>query len=162
MTIEDVYEPYLLQIGFLQRTPRGRVVTHLAYQHFGMEVPVNDGIGKILMIIGVVIFIIGFLMQFIQIGKLPGDIVFKKGNTTFYFPIMTSILLSVVLIFNFLFYWEISLNHTELGDMMKVDLFDFHLPEELIAQTPLEDRTSSRLMVLNKETGKSEHEIFKH
>ena len=38
-TIEDVYEPYLLQIGFLQRTPRGRVVTHLAYQHLGMEVP---------------------------------------------------------------------------------------------------------------------------
>ncbi|MBP3038022.1 Holliday junction branch migration DNA helicase RuvB [Bacillaceae bacterium Marseille-Q3522] len=38
-TIEDVYEPYLLQIGFLQRTPRGRVVTKLAYQHFHMEVP---------------------------------------------------------------------------------------------------------------------------
>jgi holliday junction DNA helicase RuvB len=38
-TIEDVYEPYLLQIGFLQRTPRGRVVTPLVYQHFGMEVP---------------------------------------------------------------------------------------------------------------------------
>jgi Holliday junction DNA helicase RuvB len=39
LTIEDVYEPYLLQMGFLQRTPRGRVVTHLAYQHLGMEVP---------------------------------------------------------------------------------------------------------------------------
>lgn len=38
-TIEDVYEPYLLQIGFLQRTPRGRLVTHLAYQHLGLEVP---------------------------------------------------------------------------------------------------------------------------
>ncbi|EPC8419087.1 Holliday junction branch migration DNA helicase RuvB [Bacillus wiedmannii] len=38
-TIEDVYEPYLLQIGFLQRTPRGRIVTPLAYEHFGMEVP---------------------------------------------------------------------------------------------------------------------------
>ncbi len=36
-TIEDVYEPYLLQIGFLQRTPRGRTVTHRAYQHFGRE-----------------------------------------------------------------------------------------------------------------------------
>ncbi|MEQ2526369.1 tRNA preQ1(34) S-adenosylmethionine ribosyltransferase-isomerase QueA [Bacillaceae bacterium CLA-AA-H227] len=45
---------------------------------------------------------------------------------------------------------------------MKVDLFDFHLPEELIAQTPLQDRTSSRLMVLNKETGQIEHEIFKN
>ncbi|WP_033828312.1 Holliday junction branch migration DNA helicase RuvB [Bacillus andreraoultii] len=38
-TIEDVYEPYLLQIGFLQRTPRGRVVTHAVYEHFQMEVP---------------------------------------------------------------------------------------------------------------------------
>ncbi|MFC5774520.1 Holliday junction branch migration DNA helicase RuvB [Ectobacillus antri] len=38
-TIEDVYEPYLLQIGFLQRTPRGRIATPLAYQHFGIEVP---------------------------------------------------------------------------------------------------------------------------
>lgn len=45
---------------------------------------------------------------------------------------------------------------------LKVDLFDFHLPEELIAQTPLKDRTSSRLMVLNKETGQIEHEIFKN
>ncbi|KPU53376.1 Holliday junction branch migration DNA helicase RuvB [Bacillus wiedmannii] len=38
-TIEDVYEPYLLQIGFLQRTPRGRIVTPLAYEHFRMEIP---------------------------------------------------------------------------------------------------------------------------
>ncbi|WP_088102632.1 Holliday junction branch migration DNA helicase RuvB [Halalkalibacter urbisdiaboli] len=38
-TIEDVYEPYLLQIGFLQRTPRGRMVTHSCYQHFNLEVP---------------------------------------------------------------------------------------------------------------------------
>ena len=56
-------------------------------------------------------------MQFIQIGKLPGDIVIKKGNTTFYFPIVTSILLSLVLSLIFLFYWEVSLNHTELGDI---------------------------------------------
>lgn len=38
-TIEEVYEPYLLQIGLLQRTPRGRVVTPAAYTHLGMEVP---------------------------------------------------------------------------------------------------------------------------
>ncbi|WP_409270785.1 Holliday junction branch migration DNA helicase RuvB [Neobacillus sp. SCS-31] len=38
-TIEDVYEPYLLQIGFLQRTPRGRVVTDLVYRHFHLDVP---------------------------------------------------------------------------------------------------------------------------
>ena len=45
--------------------------------------------------------------------------------------------------------------------MMKVDIFDFNLPEELIAQTPLSDRTSSRLMVLNKTTGTIEHKTFK-
>ncbi|MGD6895153.1 tRNA preQ1(34) S-adenosylmethionine ribosyltransferase-isomerase QueA [Bacillus infantis] len=45
---------------------------------------------------------------------------------------------------------------------MKVEMFDFHLPEELIAQTPLEDRTSSRLMVLDKEDGALQHEIFKN
>ncbi|KAB2334049.1 MAG: Holliday junction branch migration DNA helicase RuvB [Cytobacillus gottheilii] len=38
-TIEDVYEPYLLQIGFLQRTPRGRVATRLVYEHFQLEMP---------------------------------------------------------------------------------------------------------------------------
>jgi holliday junction DNA helicase RuvB len=36
-TIEDVYEPYLLQIGFLARTPRGRIATELAYKHLGIE-----------------------------------------------------------------------------------------------------------------------------
>jgi len=35
--IEDIYEPYLIQIGFLNRTPRGRTVTPLAYKHFGMK-----------------------------------------------------------------------------------------------------------------------------
>lgn len=38
-TIEDVYEPYLLMNGFLNRTPRGRVVTDLAYHHLGLEIP---------------------------------------------------------------------------------------------------------------------------
>jgi holliday junction DNA helicase RuvB len=36
-TIEDVYEPYLLQIGFIARTPRGRTVTPLAYKHLGID-----------------------------------------------------------------------------------------------------------------------------
>jgi Holliday junction DNA helicase RuvB len=36
ITIEDVYEPYLMQIGFLSRTPRGRCVTKLAYDHLGI------------------------------------------------------------------------------------------------------------------------------
>lgn len=39
MTIEDVYEPYLMQIGFIQRTPRGRIVTAPAYEHFGYVYP---------------------------------------------------------------------------------------------------------------------------
>ena len=37
VTLEDVYEPYLLQRGFLTRTPRGRCVTPKAYQHLGIE-----------------------------------------------------------------------------------------------------------------------------
>jgi hypothetical protein len=51
--------------------------------------------GKMLMIMGMVLLVVGFLWQFI--GKLPGDIVYKKGNTTFYFPIVTSIVVSIVL-----------------------------------------------------------------
>lgn len=39
VTLEDVYEPYLMQIGFLSRTPRGRCVTALAYEHLGLAVP---------------------------------------------------------------------------------------------------------------------------
>ena len=42
-TIEDVYEPYLIQQGFLQRTPRGRVATHHAYQFFGRSIPPGQG-----------------------------------------------------------------------------------------------------------------------
>lgn len=41
-TVEDVYEPYLMQIGFLQRTPRGRMVTASAYKHFAIKPPAND------------------------------------------------------------------------------------------------------------------------
>ena len=37
VTIEDVYEPYLLQIGFISRTPRGRVLTRKAYEHYGLK-----------------------------------------------------------------------------------------------------------------------------
>ncbi|RDI44124.1 Holliday junction branch migration DNA helicase RuvB [Falsibacillus pallidus] len=40
-TIEDVYEPYLLQIGFLQRTPRGRIVSDAVYKHFNLKVPME-------------------------------------------------------------------------------------------------------------------------
>ncbi|MED4302211.1 DUF2905 domain-containing protein [Geobacillus stearothermophilus] len=46
---------------------------------------------------GVVLIMVGFVMQFVKLGRLPGDIVIRKGNMTFYFPVVTSILLSVVL-----------------------------------------------------------------
>lgn len=48
VTIEDVYEPYLLQIGFLSRTPRGRCVTRLAYDHLGIPFGENKpGVGTV-------------------------------------------------------------------------------------------------------------------
>jgi len=40
-TLEDVAEPYLLQLGFIQRTPRGRMVTRLGYSHLGFAPPIN-------------------------------------------------------------------------------------------------------------------------
>ena len=40
-TIMDVYEPYLIQLGFLQRTPRGRIATRRAYEHLGLEIPAD-------------------------------------------------------------------------------------------------------------------------
>jgi Holliday junction DNA helicase RuvB len=43
--IEDIYEPYLIQIGFLDRTPRGRVATARAYEYFGLMAPGKDRLG---------------------------------------------------------------------------------------------------------------------
>ena len=43
VTLEDVCEPYLMQIGFLSRTPRGRIVTNLAYSHMGLANPAANG-----------------------------------------------------------------------------------------------------------------------
>ena len=43
-TIEDVYEPYLMQIGFINRTPRGRIVTKRAYDHLGIPFGENNTI----------------------------------------------------------------------------------------------------------------------
>lgn len=50
---------------------------------------------------------------------------------------------------------------TQHPNTLNVNDFDFELPEELIAQTPLLDRTSSRLLVMNKESGKTEHKHFR-
>ena len=44
---------------------------------------------------------------------------------------------------------------------MNVKDFDFELPQELIAQDPLEDRSGSKLLILDKDTGKTEHRIFR-
>jgi len=44
-TIEDVLEPFLIQQGFLMRTPRGRVATQLAYKHFGLKAPAKESAG---------------------------------------------------------------------------------------------------------------------
>jgi Holliday junction DNA helicase RuvB len=48
ITLEDVYEPYLMQIGFLSRTPRGRCVTALAYEHLGLTPPTPPSSGNVL------------------------------------------------------------------------------------------------------------------
>ncbi|MCL1988772.1 MAG: Holliday junction branch migration DNA helicase RuvB, partial [Firmicutes bacterium] len=41
-TLEDISEPYLLQLGFIQRTARGRIVTELGYNHLGLPPPQQD------------------------------------------------------------------------------------------------------------------------
>ena len=58
-------------------------------------------IGRTLLVVGGVLFLIGLLLtvgaRIPGIGRLPGDIVYRKGNFTFYFPIVTSLLLSLLL-----------------------------------------------------------------
>ncbi|RWZ59961.1 DUF2905 domain-containing protein [Halobacillus fulvus] len=63
------------------------------------------GFGKIFIVIGIVFIVIGLIWNFI--GKLPGDFVFKKGNVTFYFPIVTSIVVSIILSLIFYFIGKI-------------------------------------------------------
>jgi len=64
-------------------------------------------IGRTLLILGAVLLVLGLLFtlgsRIPGVGRLPGDIVYRKGNFTFYFPLLTSILLSLVLtaIFSF-------------------------------------------------------------
>ena len=52
---------------------------------------------KILVGIGIILIIVGFSWQFLPLGKLPGDIIYKKGGSTFYFPITTCLLFSALL-----------------------------------------------------------------
>ena len=61
---------------------------------------------KILIILGMILLIVGLLYPFVKkigFGQLPGDIIIKSGNSTFFFPIVTCIIISVILtiIFNF-------------------------------------------------------------
>ncbi|WP_088102631.1 DUF2905 domain-containing protein [Halalkalibacter urbisdiaboli] len=60
-----------------------------------------NSLPKLLIGIGIVCIVIGVIWQiggrFLPLGKLPGDLLIKRENATFYFPIMTSIVLSVVL-----------------------------------------------------------------
>ena len=46
-TIEDVLEPYLIQQGYLQRTPRGRMATASTWRHFGLAAPSQNGSGEL-------------------------------------------------------------------------------------------------------------------
>ena len=60
---------------------------------------------KILIIIGIILLIIGLLYPYTKklgLGQLPGDILFKTGNSTFFFPVMTCLIISIILtiIFN--------------------------------------------------------------
>ena len=61
-----------------------------------------SGLGKLLMVFGAVVLVVGVLLTFagrlnLPLGRLPGDIVYRGKNTVFYFPLATSILISIVL-----------------------------------------------------------------
>lgn len=57
-------------------------------------------LGRLLVFLGIILVCLGVVLTFLGrsgIGRLPGDFVYRRGNFTFYFPLMTSILLSVIL-----------------------------------------------------------------
>ena len=60
-----------------------------------------DGIGRAILLVGVAIAVLGLVIMLAPkiplLGKLPGDIVLRRGESTFYFPLVTSIIVSVVL-----------------------------------------------------------------
>jgi Protein of unknown function (DUF2905) len=61
-------------------------------------------VGRWLVVVGLLIALLGvFVMLGLPIGRLPGDISYRRGNATFYFPITTSILISVLLTLVFTF-----------------------------------------------------------
>lgn len=61
--------------------------------------------GKLLLVAGLVVAAVGLLIMWgLPIGRLPGDITFRRGNTTFYFPIVTSLVISLLLTLVFSFF----------------------------------------------------------
>lgn len=59
-----------------------------------------ENLGKLIILIGSMFIVIGLIMVLggkIGLGKLPGDIYYKRGNVTFYFPVITGIILSIIL-----------------------------------------------------------------
>lgn len=60
-----------------------------------------SGMGKMLILLGLFLIFVGFVLSFADripyLGKLPGDIVIKRGNFQFYFPLATSIVISILL-----------------------------------------------------------------
>jgi len=79
-------------------------IPFLSFYQYNVKkgVPKMIEIGKSMIFIGIVIVIIGVILTFsdklpFDLGKLPGDIIYKKENITFYFPITTSIIISIVL-----------------------------------------------------------------
>lgn len=60
-----------------------------------------EGMGKLLVVLGIVLIAVGVLLQFAGkipwLGRLPGDIAIQRGNFSFYFPITTSIVISILL-----------------------------------------------------------------
>jgi hypothetical protein len=62
-------------------------------------------VGKVLIIIGLTIAAVGMLMTLgVPLGRLPGDVSYRRGNFSFYFPIVTSLVLSILLTLLFFFF----------------------------------------------------------
>ncbi|MBI4395295.1 MAG: DUF2905 domain-containing protein [Candidatus Omnitrophica bacterium] len=69
-----------------------------------------NGVGRMLILFGAVLIATGLIFQFLGkipgIGRLPGDVYIRRGNFTFYFPIVTSILISLILSLILSFFWR--------------------------------------------------------
>ena len=67
-------------------------------------------IGKMFLVFGALFILIGFLLQFLGkvpgLGRLPGDLYIRKGSFTFYFPVVTSLLISLVLSLIINLFWR--------------------------------------------------------